>query len=75
MMNVGSILSTGLQAVQVGVSRANTAGGQIATKGVEDDNLAKNLIDLKKSEIEVKAAVSIVKTGDEMLGTIIDIRA
>jgi hypothetical protein len=74
-MVVGSILSTGIQAMQAGINRAHAAGGQIATKGVEDENLAKNLIGLKQSELDVKAAANIIKTGDEMLGTIIDIRA
>lgn len=74
-MSVGSILSTGVQAMQTSLNRADKAGGQIATKGIEDDNLAKNLIDLKLSELDAKAAANIIKTGDEMLGTIIDIRA
>lgn len=74
-MSIGSILATGLQAMQSGINRADTAGASIAAKGVEDENLARNLVELRQGELHVKAAASIVKTGDEMLGTLIDIRA
>lgn len=76
-MSINSILSVGLQGVQAGMDRANQAAGQIARVGAnfESGDLASPIVDLKISELLVKASATIIKTGDQMLGTIIDINA
>lgn len=76
-MSVGSILSSGLQGVQAGISRTDRAGGQIARAGATNGavDLAAPIVDLKVGEIQVKASLAAIKAGDEMLGSLIDIRA
>lgn len=75
-MSIGSSLLSGLQGIQAGFNRADVASAQIASFGVEDNaRLTQNLIDLKRSEHQVKASANVVKTADSMLGTLIDIKA
>jgi flagellar hook protein FlgE len=76
-MSISSVLSLGVQGMQAGIGRANQAAGQIARIGANLDNgdLAPPLVDLKISEIQVKASASVIKTGDQMLGTLIDLKA
>ena len=75
-MSISSVLSSGLQGVQAGFGRANQAAGQMARAGANLDggDLAGSLVDLKISEIQVKASVSAIKTGDQLLGSLIDIK-
>lgn len=70
----GSVLSTGVQGLQAGIGRANQAAGQIARAGTsqEGGDLATSLVDLKASEQQVKASAAVIKTADDMLGTLID---
>jgi hypothetical protein len=65
-----------VQGVQAGIGRANQAAGQIARSGanLENGDLATPILDLKIGEIQVKASVSALKTGDQMLGSLIDIK-
>lgn len=72
-----SLLATGVQGVQKGLARANEAGGQIARFGTteQDGDLATPIVELKRSELQVKASAAVIKTADEMVGTLIDIKA
>jgi hypothetical protein len=81
-MAVNSILSTGVQGVQSGLQRASRAAGEIARFGTTDQaggeqggDLATPIVDLKLSELQVKASAAVIKTADEVVGTLIDIRA
>ena len=81
-MTVGSVsssslLATGVQGVQKGMARANDAAGAIARNGTteQDGDLATPIVDLKRSELQVKASAAVIKTADEMMGTLIDIKA
>jgi hypothetical protein len=78
-MNVGSVLSAGLQGVQAGLSQANAAAGEIArsgtTAGSDGADLTTSLVKLKSGELQTKAAAAVVKTADQLVGTLIDIRA
>ena len=76
-MTIHSILSTGMQGMQSGIARSDRAGAKIAGFGADLDsgNLAPPLVDLKVGEFQVKAAAALVKSGDQMLGTLIDIQA
>lgn len=76
-MSINSILSVGAQGVQAGMRRANQAAGQISRVGanLESGDLASPLVNLKISELLVKSSATVIKTGDQMLGTIIDINA
>lgn len=76
-MSISSVLSSGFQGIQTGIGRTDQAGARIAGLGanIDSGNLAPPLIDLKVGEFQVKAAAEVVKTGDQMLGTLINIRA
>ena len=73
-MTISSIMSSGMQSMQAGISRTAIAAGQIAGLGTQDQNIARNMVELGLGAIDAKAAANVIKTGDEMLGTIIDIR-
>jgi flagellar hook protein FlgE len=74
---VSSVMSTGVQGLQAGFGRANQAAGEIARAGQPESggDLASSLVDLKVSENQVKASAAVIKTADEMLGTLIDTMA
>ena len=71
-MAISSILSTGMQLIQNSTNRAAIAGAGL---NVEQDDFANRMIAMRQGEIEAKAGANVIRTGDEMLGTIIDIRA
>ena len=81
-MTVNSVLSAGVQGVQAGLQRADRAAGEIArfgttdqSRGQQNGDLATPIVDLKLSELQVKASAAVIKTADEVAGTLIDIRA
>lgn len=71
-MSISSILSAGIQGMQTGINRVTIAGTDL---GVKNDSFAESMIGMRRSEIDVKAAADVIKTGDEILGTLIDLRA
>lgn len=70
-MSIGSIFSSGVQGLQSGINRTAMAG---ASLNVERDDFAARMVGMRQGEIEAKAAANIIKTGDAILGTLIDIR-
>ncbi len=78
-----SILSTGLQGIQNGVNTANQAARDIvrATTTEQDADgevtadITEAVVDLKVGEIQAKASAAVVRTADEVLGTLVDIKA
>jgi hypothetical protein len=72
-----SVLATGVQGVQTGIASANEAAGKIARFGTteQDGDIVTPMIDLKRSELQVKASAAVIKSADEMIGTLIDIKA
>ncbi len=76
---VGSTLAVGLQGIQNGIGIANQAAADIARAGIEGADLnvadlAASLVELKVGEQLAKASASVVRSADEMLGSLIDIR-
>lgn len=73
-MSVNSILSTGLHGMQAGINRSAMASGRIAVSGVADNSdIATSMLELRQGAIDAQVAANIIKTGDEILGTLIDI--
>ncbi len=75
----GSALSVGLQGLQNGIGIANKAAAEIASAGVEGAglnvaDLATSLVDMKVGEQLAKASAAVIKSADETLGALIDIR-
>lgn len=74
-----SALSAGLQGVQNGIGIANQAASDIARAGIEGadlnvGDLASSLVELKVGEQLAKASAAVVRSADESLGALIDIR-
>lgn len=87
---VDSVMASGLQGVQRGVNNAQQAAQNIAettTQPREQSNnveragsderpsLEESIVELKTSERQVEASAQVVKTADDLLGTIVDISA
>lgn len=85
---IESALAAGLQGVQTGIANANQAARDIATATTtrpseqqsssgEDVNatITQAAVELKVSENQVKASAAVIRTADEILGTLIDIKA
>lgn len=75
----GSTLSVGLQGLQNGISIANQAAADIASAGIEGADLnvaslATSLVEMKVGEQLAKASAAVIKSADETLGALIDIR-
>ena len=70
-MSISSILTSGMQSLQPSINRTAIAGSGL---NVENDDLATKMVAMRQGEIEAKAAANVIKTGDEILGTLIDIR-
>jgi len=79
---VDSVLSSGVSGIQRGIETAREAASDIARAGtVEPENaatvpdLAESAVKLIQSEQQVAASAAVVRTADELLGTIIDTKA
>ncbi len=75
-MSISSILPSGLQSMQAAINRTDIASSRIAGFGLNTDSgaMAANMVELMQGSNDAKVAANIIKTGDEMLGTLIDIR-
>ena len=85
----GSAFNSGLAAIQSGQQRVDQAATNIASStvarseqardstAVPDTNadLASSLVELKVGKTEAQAGAKVVETADEVLGTLLDIRA
>lgn len=72
-----SLLQAGLQGVQNGMARAGNAAAEIASQTADNAapdgaSLATSLVELKLSEVQVAASAKVVKSADELVGTLID---
>lgn len=77
-MTISNALSAGLQGIQAGIQRANIAGGHIAAHAGDAgdaDALAMGSVEQLSGRRQVELSAQVVKATDQMLGTLIDIRA
>ncbi len=70
-MSISSILSNGMLSLQAGINRTAIAGSR---RNAESSDFAASMVALRQGEIDAKAAANVIQTGDEILGTIIDLR-
>lgn len=70
-MSISSVLSMGLQNLQSSINRTAIAGSGL---NVENGDLANKMVAMNQGAIDAKAAANVIKTADQILGTIIDIR-
>ncbi len=79
-MNVNSVLNTGLQGIQSGMEGVQKAASQIVRGGQDgpagsNTDIVEPIIELKLYERSVEASAQVVKTADEVLGTLLDTMA
>lgn len=74
-MTITSTLSTGLQGIQAGTQRVNIAGSRIAVHAADAELLAANTVEQMSGRHQVGLSAQVVKTADQMLGTLIDLKA
>lgn len=70
-MSFSSIFSTGMQSMQASTNRTAIAGSGL---NVENADIASKMVAMRQGEIEAKATANVIKTADQILGTVIDIR-
>lgn len=79
-MGVLSIQNEAVQGIQRGLDGLRKNASEIASadqlnKAGSDTDLAGSLVDLQQNKIQVQASAKVVSAVDEVIGTIIDIRA
>ena len=76
LMSTITAMNTGITGIQKGIRDAQTHASKIAsseTFTTEDPaSLTESFVGLKEAELQVKASAEVVKTTDEMLGTLLD---
>lgn len=86
---VSSALQVGLGGLQDSLRRMERAAGQVAgvpvpnpqtsgapeTLRAPDADLVQGLVDLKQGELAAGASVSVIRTADDVLGTLLDVMA
>lgn len=87
---ISNAMSLGVNGVQNAQRGMQEAAGRIARTGTTDapaqevasgkiggntDSLAQSLVDLKVNQRNAEASVEVVRTADEMVGTLLDERA
>ncbi|MBZ0272468.1 hypothetical protein K8I61_10555 [bacterium] len=68
-------MDNALRGMQRSWNLLDRAARSIAKSNGQDENLVSNVVDLKVAKVMHKANVEVLKTGDEMTGTIVDIVA
>lgn len=79
---VQSVLAAGVQGMQTGLNQTQRAALDIARAGtvVPESNetpvdITEALVNLKLGERQVEASAAVIRTADDILGTLIDTRA
>ncbi len=74
-MTISTTLSLGLQGIQAGMNRVSIAGSRIAASSPDPEVLATNAVEQLSGHHQVSLSAQVVKTADQMLGTLIDLKA
>ncbi len=77
--NSASLLDTALKGIQNGRNELQKNAGEIASKAtMEGENtkpLIQSLVDLKANVQQVEASTKVLQVSDEMIGTLLDLKA
>ena len=78
-MTINSVLSSGLRGVQSGITTVENAAREINANAADREpnalaDFSTNLVELKRGKNNVQAALNVVKTADDILGTLLDTR-
>ncbi len=79
-MSVLSVQNEAVQGIQRGLDGLRKNAAEIASadqlnKAGQNTDLVGSLVDLQQNEIQVQASAKVVSAVDEVLGTLVDIRA
>ena len=76
-MSLHSMISNGLRGIQTGQSKVDRASGQIAQIPTFQDGtaVANSMVAMREGEFQVKFGAEVVQVADELLGSLIDIKA
>jgi len=82
-MMINNALNIGIQGIQDGMQGMEGAARKIARGGVDGprgsaeggNSMIEPIVDLKLYERSVEASAQVVKTADETLGTLLDLKA
>ncbi len=79
-MGALSIQSEAVQGIQRGLDGMRKNASEIASadqlnKAGKDTNLVGSLVDLEQNKMQAQASAKVVSAADEVLGSIIDLRA
>lgn len=73
-MAINSIANSGIQGINEGLRQATDAANRIAQPQIDQglEQFTEAAVDLKSAEQQVQASAQVVKTADELVGTLID---
>jgi len=79
-MGALSVQNEALQGINRGLEGMRKSAAEIASadqlnKSGQETDLARSLLDMQQSQVQVQASAKVVSAVDEVLGTLIDIRA
>lgn len=77
-MSIGSVLNTGIQGVQTGMRGMEQSAQNIVKAGTSENtagDVIEPIMDLKLYENTVEASTKVIKTADEVMGTLLDTMA
>ncbi|MCC5796591.1 hypothetical protein [Methylophaga lonarensis] len=76
MSNIPAIQSA-MTGIQSGISKINRNAADIASQSVAGDaaDLTRSLIDMRQNQLQVEASIKVVKTSNEVLGSLLDVKA
>ncbi len=64
-------IGQGLNGIAAGFERLDQAAGRIA-RDADGSSLAADMVDLTRAKNQVRASLAVIRSGDEMTGTILD---
>ena len=81
--SAGNALDIAQKGFQDAQSRVNQAAHEIASQevtnssenSIDQNSLVNSLVDLKVAELDAKANAKVIQTADDLVGSLLDIRA
>ncbi len=81
-MNLPSVIQTGLSGVSRGLENIQEIASDIAQVGTVDPedqkttiDLTQSVVDLQQQKLATQASAKVVATAEEVLGTLLDVKA
>jgi len=72
---IGSIANTGLQGLLDGQQKLKMQANKIASPSSDQQDITRSLVEMKQAKQQIEANVQTIRTGNEVIGTLLDITA